>query len=100
MGYYGIFRKDDVITFCCLLPKICFDSIREAKPYKLIFTSGSLPEKKIMEEVSNLSFQKHHTFKLTNYKNQCYLAIKSTVGTSELKINYIDTKAPTYEQQL
>jgi hypothetical protein len=45
MGYYGIFRKDNVLKFCCLLPKISFDSIREANPYKLIFTSGSLPEK-------------------------------------------------------
>jgi hypothetical protein len=53
-----------------------------------------------MEEVSNLSFQKHHTFKLTNYKNQCYLAIKSRVGTTELKINYIDKKASSFEHQL
>ena len=40
--YYGLFRKDDVIHFCCLLPKICFDSIRKENPYKMIFTSGSL----------------------------------------------------------
>ena len=45
MGYYGLFRKDNTIEFCCLLPKICFDSIMKEKPYKMIFTSGSLADK-------------------------------------------------------
>ena len=90
MDYYGLFRKDNVIQFCCLLPKISFDLIREEKPYKMIFTSRSLPSKEIMEEVTNLKFQEHRIFKLPNYINQCYLAVKSKVGTAELKLNYID----------
>jgi len=45
INYYGLFRKDKVIQFCCLIPKICFDSISKEKPYKMIFTSGSLANK-------------------------------------------------------
>lgn len=45
MDYYGLSRKDNIIQFCCLLSKISFKSIKEANPYKLIFTSGSLPDK-------------------------------------------------------
>jgi len=45
MDYYGLSRKDNIIQFCCLHPKFSFESIREANPYKLIFTSGSLPDK-------------------------------------------------------
>jgi len=50
-----------------------------------------------MEEVTNLKFQKHHIFKLPNYINQCYLATKSKVGTTELKLKYINENKPNYK---
>jgi len=53
-----------------------------------------------MEEVTNLKFQKHHIFKLPNYINQCYLAIKSKVGSTELKLTYIDKDSVHYESLL
>ena len=97
INYYGLFRKDKFIQFCCLIPKICFDSISKENPYKMIFTSGSLADKSIMEEVTNLTFQKHHIFKLPNYRNQCYLATKSKVGTTKLILNYINKNDPNYK---
>lgn len=45
MDYYGLSRKDNIIQYCCLHPKFSFESIKVANPYKLIFTSGSLPDK-------------------------------------------------------
>ena len=44
--YYGLVKtKNDYIELVCLHPKLAFDSLfsSQEKPYKLIFTSATLP---------------------------------------------------------
>ena len=51
MNSYGMYcQKEDKernieakYMLCCLSPKVCFDKIMSEKPYKLLFTSGTLP---------------------------------------------------------
>ncbi len=43
-------------VLCCLSPKVCFDKIMSEKPYKLLFTSGTLPKVEIMELITGLKF--------------------------------------------
>ena len=47
-----------VYKLICLNPKLAFDSLIKEKPYKLIFTSGSLPSKEVLEKTTGLKFQK------------------------------------------
>ena len=43
-NYYGLVRTKTHFKLSCLLPKISFDSLIDDKPYKFIFTSGTLPK--------------------------------------------------------
>ena len=64
MNNYGIYRlKEDKernieakYVLCCLSPKVCFDQIMLEKPYKLIFTSGTLPQVEVMSLITGLKF--------------------------------------------
>ena len=64
MNSYGMYcQKEDKernieakYMLCCLSPKVCFDKIMSEKPYKLLFTSGTLPKVEVMELITGLKF--------------------------------------------
>jgi len=47
--YYGLIKTDTHIKLLCLLPKVAFHFIVKENPRKIIFTSGTLPDKNVME---------------------------------------------------
>lgn len=51
LRYYGLYKKDNKLNLVCLYPKVAIDSLmknEDNKPLKLIFTSATLPDVKIM----------------------------------------------------
>ena len=47
------------------------------EPKKLIFTSGTLPRKDIMENLLGLKFQKSDPITQIGWANRCFLSLKS-----------------------
>ena len=56
--YYGLVKTKTHIYLSCLLPKLSFESLlnEDKKPYKLIFTSATLPNKNVMEKLTSIKF--------------------------------------------
>lgn len=61
----------------CLNPKLSFTSLMSQEPKKLIFTSGTLPRKDIMENLLGLKFQKSDPITQIGWANRCFLSLKS-----------------------
>ncbi len=61
---YGLIKTSAGFKLSCLTPRICFDSLKETSYNKILFTSGTLPPKGLMEFLTGLKFQKSYSFKL------------------------------------
>ena len=57
-------------------------------PKKLIFTSGTLPNKSTMEKITGLKFEEHKSYTRSHKRFDCYLATKSKTSRFDLKLNY------------
>ncbi len=54
--YYGLMKTKTHLILQCMLPLVAFDSLTKENPDKFIFTSATLPEKIIMEQITGLPF--------------------------------------------
>ena len=61
-----MYRDQKYIYLVCLSPRVSFVSIKKENPRNIIFTSGTLPDKKTYEDLTSLKFQDALNFKLKN----------------------------------
>ena len=59
---FGIAKTENHLKIYCLDPSLSIKSIQNARPKKLIFISGTLPDKKRMENMYNLKFGEENKF--------------------------------------
>ena len=67
---FGIAKTETHFKIYCLDPSFSIKSIKEAEPKKLIFISGTLPDKETLEKIYNLKFGEENKFYLPETENR------------------------------
>lgn len=54
---------ESIFKILCLAPFLAIIKLEQLNPYRIILTSGTLPDKSTMEEITGLIFSKYRRFK-------------------------------------